>query len=56
MAIFDVFIKTFCIKYANFHDFFRNNCELLWRQFFFLETPCMDTTLSDFYLAGVHCL
>ena len=33
-----------------------SNCELLWRQFFSLEAPCMETALSDFYLAGVHCL
>ena len=24
--------------------------------FFSLEAPCMETMLSDFYLAGVHCL
>ena len=24
--------------------------------FFWLQAPCMEIMLSDFYLAGVHCL
>ena len=37
-------------------EFFFKHCELLWRHFFFLEAPCMETILIDFYFASIHCL